>query len=100
MDGLTQIVEREVAKYAGEMLNGHAYLTISADRRVFTVVSVGIVRGERITNLSLLARIVGDQVVIEQDDSNKPLAEALQQAGIPRRQIVLAYAGDPVPESM
>lgn len=29
---------------------------------------------------------------------NKPLVEALVQAGIPREKIVLAYAGEPVPQ--
>jgi hypothetical protein len=39
------------------------------------------------------------QIVIEMDDSNKPLVDALLQAGIPRSKIILAYAGEPVPES-
>jgi hypothetical protein len=96
---LTDVVLSEVEGYAGKMLNGYAYLTVSPDHSVFTVVSVGKVKDERITNLSLLVRIVGEQVVIEQDDSNKPLVDALVQAGIPLNQIILDYAGEPVPET-
>jgi hypothetical protein len=98
MGTLADIVQNEVQGYAGEMLNGYAYLAISPDHRVFTIVSVGKIKDERITNLSLLARIEGEKVIIEQDDSNKPLVHALVQAGIPREKIILAYAGEPAPE--
>ena len=37
-------------------------------------------------------------IVIERDVNDKPLVDALLQAGIPRKQIVLAYAGEPVNE--
>lgn len=100
MDKLIELVEKEVGSYAGEMANGYAYLTVGSDRRVFTVVSVGKIKDRRITHLSLLVRLVGDRVVIEEDDSNKPLVDALVQAGIPRDQIILAYAGEPVPETV
>jgi vancomycin permeability regulator SanA len=39
-------------------------------------------------------RIEGNPVVIEYDANNKPLIEMLISAGIPREQIVLAYAGE------
>jgi hypothetical protein len=99
MDNLIEVVEREIEGYAGEMANGHAYLTVSADRHVFTVVSVGRIQNRRITHLSLLVRVVGERVVIEVDDSNKPFVDALIQAGVPRDQIILAYAGEPAPET-
>jgi hypothetical protein len=38
------------------------------------------------------------QVVIEQDVNDKPLVDALVQNGLHREQIVLAYAGEVVPE--
>ncbi len=49
--------------------------------------------------MSLLVRMLGETIVIEHDQNDKPLFEALVQAGIPRTQIVMAYAGEPVPES-
>ncbi len=98
MDKLTAVVAREIEGYAGEMLNGYAFLTTSDDHRVFSVVSVGKVKGERVTHLSLLVRVAENQIVVEEDDSNKPLVDALVQAGVPRNQIILAYAGEPVPE--
>jgi XisI protein len=84
--------------YAGEALNGYSYLTSSADQDVFTVVSVGKVRDERIVNTALLVRLVHDLIIIERDINSKPLVDALVQAGISREQIILAYAGEFVPE--
>jgi hypothetical protein len=46
----------------------------------------------------LLVRLVHDHIVIERDINSKPLVDALMQAGIPRERIVLAYAGEPIPE--
>jgi hypothetical protein len=37
-------------------------------------------------------------VVIERDQNDKLVVDALLQAGVPRSQIVLAYAGEHVPE--
>jgi len=45
-----------------------------------------------------MARGENDKVVIEEDLTDKPLVDALIQAGIPREQIVLAYAGDKLEE--
>lgn len=98
MDSLTEIVRQVMLGYAGEALNGYSYLTSSADQDVFTVVSVGNVRGERVVNTGLLVRLVHEHIVIERDINNKPLVDALVQAGIPRGQIILAYAGESVPE--
>lgn len=96
---LRAILEQAVKPYAGEMLNGHAYLTVNPDQSVFTVVSVAKFKSERVTHLSLHVRVDGNHIIIEYDDSDEPLADALLQAGIPRSQIILAYAGEPVPES-
>lgn len=42
----------------------------------------------------VMARVVGDKVIIDEDITDRPLYEALMEAGIPRQQIVLAYAGE------
>src|SRR5262245_51752736 len=86
--------------YTGEMLNGYAYLATSDDHSLFTVVAVGIVKGQRIVETSLIVRLVGGKIVIEYDDNNKPLVDALVQAGISRDEIILAYAGEPVVEAV
>ncbi len=96
---LKAIIAREIQPYAGEMLNGYAYLTVSEDQSVFTVVSVARIKSERITHLSLHVRVVSELIVIEYDDSSEPLVDTLLRAGVPRSQIVLAYTGEAVPET-
>ncbi|MBC7812420.1 MAG: XisI protein [Burkholderiales bacterium] len=98
MDSLTEKVREVVAGYAGKALNGKTYLTQSADRTVFTVVGIARVDGKRVSSVSLIARIVGDVIVVELDQNDKPLVDALVQASILREQIILAYKGEPVPE--
>ncbi len=47
----------------------------------------------------LVARVAGDRIIIERDVNDKPLVDALVQAGVPRHSIVLAYAGESVTDS-
>ena len=99
MDTLKDKLETVISSYAGEALNGFSYLTHNADRDVFTIVSVGEVRGERVVDMGLVVRVVNGKIIIEHDVNDKTLVDALVQAGIPRSQIVLAYAGEPVEET-
>ncbi len=98
MDAMTNTLRKVIDGYAGKALNGHSYLTISPDEQVFTVVAVGKIEGERFVNVGLVVHLIADRIVIERDVNDKPLVDALIQAGIPRSQIVLAYAGEPVEE--
>ncbi len=43
-------------------------------------------------------RIVADKVIVERDQNDKVIVDALVQAGIKREDIILAYAGGVVPE--
>jgi hypothetical protein len=61
-------------------------------------VSVGYLPDKRIVQTGLIARVVGETIVVELDLNNKPLVDALVQQGIPRERIILAYAGEAVPE--
>ncbi len=94
MDTLRQTLRDELLGYAGEALNGYSYLTSSADGQFFAVVSIGHVRGQRIVEADLVVRVAGDRVIVERDINDKPLVDALVAAGVPRGQIVLAYAGE------
>ena len=42
----------------------------------------------------MMARIVDHIIVIDEDITDRPLYEELMRCGIPREQIVLAYAGE------
>jgi XisI protein len=96
---LKDTLQHVLMGYAGEALNGCSYLTSSADQEVFTIVSIGQVRGQHIVDTGLVVRLVNDKIVVERDVNDKPLVDALVQAGVPRGQIVLAYAGESVEEA-
>ena len=98
MDRLTAILKETMTGYTGKALNGYSYLTSSEDQSLFTVVSVGYLPDKRFVDTGLIARIVDNVIIIEHDGNNKMLVDALVQQGVPRAQIVLAYAGEPVPE--
>jgi hypothetical protein len=97
MDAVRETLQRALAGYAGEMLNGYSYLTSSADGTVFAVIGLGWIDQQRFVDASLVVRLEGNTIVIERDVNNKPLIDALLAAGIPRSQVVLAYAGESSP---
>jgi hypothetical protein len=96
MDALRETLHPVLAGYAGEMLNGYSYLTTSADGTMFAVIGLGFIGDQRFVDTSLVVRLERDTVVIERDINNKPLIDALLEAGVPRSQIILAYAGESV----
>ena len=100
MASLKQTVHDVVAGYAGKALNGYSYLTQSEDGLVFTVVDVARIQGKHISGISLVVRIADDLIIVERDQNDKIVLDALLQVGIPRSQIILAYADEPVPESV
>jgi hypothetical protein len=97
---LKEILCKEMRGYAKQGYNSKGYLTINDDQTLFAVVYVSFIHGERIADVGLIARVVDNAIVIETDTNNKTLVDALLQAGVPREQIVLAYAGEPVPMDM
>jgi hypothetical protein len=100
MDGtldLTAVLQREVEAYAeGETYKSLTYALSDPARGAFAVLVVpdrdfpvpqrpGIV---------VAARIVGAQIIIDEDITDRPLWEALERAGVPRAQIICGYAGE------
>ena len=94
MDSLKETLCRVMAGYAGKGFNGISYLTWNETQDVFATVSVAVWKGERIADCGLLVRLLDGLIVIEGDMNDKPLVDALLQAGVPREKIVLAYAGE------
>jgi hypothetical protein len=80
--------------------NSKGYLTINDDQTLFAVVYISFIHNERTADVGLIARIVDNTIIVETDTNNKILMDALLQAGVPREQIALAYAGEPAPLDM
>src|SRR5688572_28194900 len=98
MDRLTQTLKDVLNGYTGRALNGYSCLTTGADQQLFAIVSVGKVAGKHSVDTGLIVRVLNGRLVIERDVNDKLLVDALLQAGVPRHQIVLAYAGEPIEE--
>ena len=96
MDTINATFKQIISSYAGQAINGQTYLTVSADESVYTVVGLGAIEGKHFVTVGLVVRLLDNCIVIERDVNDKPLIDALLQAGIPRNQIVLAYAGEAV----
>ena len=99
MDTLREIVHRVIKEYAVDGANFVSSLTIRPDGNLFTVVDFAVDnKGRRFVATSIVTELVGNYIVIEYDDNDKPLVDALVQAGIPREQIILTYAGESLQE--
>ena len=84
--------------YAGKGLNGESYLTHNFDWSVFALITLQQSASKNQVGVSIIVRIVGEHIIIERDQNDKLVVDALVQAGVPREEISLAYAGEQVPE--
>lgn len=96
---LLQIVRYEVARYEAISDLDTIYAILDDENQKYAVVIVPGKQEERPAWAFVLARVIGDIVVIDEDGPmDKPLHQALMKnAGIPREKIVLAYKGEPIP---
>lgn len=100
MTQLDEIVQREVAEYSGPSLKATTYAIFDHEQRIYAVVSVPDQPRKFHTGVIVMARVADDRVLIDEDITDRPLVDALVQAGIAREKIVLVYAGEDVPERL
>jgi hypothetical protein len=101
MDNLKQILREEVKKYAGNGrgLNLLLFAVLDDEQGIYAVNAVDYPTRKEVAGVVVLARLVESHIVIEEDMADKKLVAALQQRGIPRAQIILAYEGEPSPDA-
>jgi hypothetical protein len=104
MDRLTvdvpSVLRQTVESYAdGLWLNARAYALTDSQQHIYATVAVPDYPRHQLAGLVVMARLVGEVVVVEHDTTDHPLWELLVEAGIPRDRIVLAYAGEQLPIS-
>lgn len=101
MDRIKQIVRQEVQKYSagGRGANIVLFAILDDEQGIYAVNAVDYPQRKDVAGVVVLARVVNNQVVIEEDMTDKKLIHALMQAGIMRDQIVLAYDGEPIPDA-
>ena len=96
---LTEVVAREVADYVAiGMYEADAYFLHDDAKRTYSFVSVPHDHWKNAL-VVMFARVTAEnKVVIETDHTDRPLYKALIEAGVPRSQIIRAYAGKTEPE--
>lgn len=99
MEHLAQMVKTELEKYAGDGFNVRLVPIFDDMRQYYSIIAVDYPTRREIATVALMARVAGNTIIIEEDMTDKKLIDALLQAGIPRAQIILAYAGEPVPDT-
>jgi hypothetical protein len=100
MENLTEIVREEVEKYAGGGRGENLILfpLRNDQQHVYAVTAIDYPVREAGAEVVVMARVAGDKVVIEEDNTDRYLVDALLQRGIPRDHIILAYDGEPIPD--
>jgi hypothetical protein len=91
-------VSHEVDLYAPGALDGICYSILDDEQQRYVALFVSDNKQEY-PDVIVMARVDGDKIIIEHDSTDKPLVDALMvNAGIPREQIILAYAGETLSE--
>ena len=97
---LADIVQRTVEDYAeGNWLEAQGYAVSDLKRHIYAGLVVPDYPRRQQAGIVVMARVVGDKVVIDHDTTDRPLWEELVRAGIPRAKIILTYAGEHIPEA-
>jgi hypothetical protein len=98
---VTGIVQREVEDYAVRGFNVALYAVSDQPRQIYTVLVIPKFdsRKKIDSGIVVMARVVGNTVIIDEDTTDRPLFKELMRAGIPREQIILAYAGETAPQA-
>lgn len=94
MEDLKALLKSEVAWYAsGGGLNNRAFFTYNDQDQVYAALIVDHPTRHNAAGVMILARIEGDNIVIEEDSTDRPLYRTLMEMGIPRERIICTYAG-------
>jgi hypothetical protein len=92
MASLNEIVKQVVFSYATAGLKLRTYALLNEAQGVYAINVIDWPERHRPAGVVVLARVEGEQVIIEEDLTGRPLVEALVNAGVPRERIVLKYA--------
>ncbi len=97
---LAELTRREVERYAGHSDESNLYFLSDDKQQSYAVVDVPHTPRSYSPEIVVMAHVVGNFIVIDEDTTDKPLFEALMiNAHISREKIILAYQGEAIPVS-
>ncbi len=95
---LAAIVQHVVEDYAdGIWFKASAYAVCDTARQIYAAIVVPDYPRKFQAGLVVMARVVGDTVIVDHDTTDQPFYQELMRNGIPREKIVLLYAGEQAP---
>jgi hypothetical protein len=92
-------IQREVEAYSGPTIKGRTFFVNDKEQQLYAVLILPDYPPRFQSGIMVMARLLGDYVIIDEDTTDRPLVKELVRAGIPREQIILAYAGESLPEA-
>jgi hypothetical protein len=98
MDTLKDTVKVLLQEYAGAGLNSYGYFLADDEHQVYAINMIDLPVREHDPMIVFMVRIVEDQIIIEADNTDKPLYRKLIARGIAPEKITLAYAGNITPQ--
>ena len=97
---LAEITRREVERYVGHSDESNLYFLADDKQLAYAVVDVPNIPRTYSTEIVVMAHVIGDYIIIDEDTTDKPLVDALIiSAGLPREKIILAYQDEAIPVS-
>lgn len=99
MDTLEAVIKDVIAWYgSGGGFDNRAFTFFNDQERAYTVNIIDTLPKHQLpAGIVVMAHIDGDFVVIDADNTDRPLIDKLVDAGIPREKIIKGYAGERVP---
>lgn len=93
-----EVIRRELAEYAEWTKRDGIDAEVIEDPRHdhFELLSLGWQNRRRVHHVVFHLDIIGEKIWIQHDATNRPIAEALTQAGIPKEDIVLGFTSPDV----
>ena len=100
MAPLNEVVKKAVFdEYAGGGFNLTTYAVANENQDAFAVLIVDTSNPKHETDIVVFARIEGEYVIIEADNTDHPLEDVLVVMGIPREKIICAHWGESLPDA-
>lgn len=99
MAQLVEIVRQELERYVDPLSNFKSCTVFDDTHRTYAAISLLDAKTPYDVDRMVIVRLIDDWVVTEKDNMLRPFVDALEQAGIAREKIILAYAGESVPSS-
>lgn len=98
MDQIEQILRDTISWYSsGGGINNRAFNLSQPEKQAYAVNVFDAPIHKFPAAIVVMAHIEDDFIVIDADNTDRPLVDKLVEAGIPREKIILAYVGEPIP---